>query len=176
MRRTLFGALLGCASCLVLLGLGCGEPVGTEGEGAGPREALEDRKEVIQAHRAFISAYESGDAAAIAAMLSTDPQPLVFHPLTEGRFDGADAISEALPRMFEKLGGVEWTDIHPAIDVEGDVAWLSFHVIAQSANMGEPFVGRGSEVWVRRDDGWKLAHAHLSQNPELEQEAATPPR
>lgn len=131
------------------------------------RDVGQDVAAVVAAHKALVRAYESGDGAAFLGLLDPTPQLVVFHPFLQNRFDGIDTAREEIPKMFARLGPSEWTDVHSAVVVEGDAAWLTGQVLVEPANRERPFIGRGTEIWVRRDDGWRLAHGHWSPNPEL---------
>jgi ketosteroid isomerase-like protein len=69
--------------------------------------------------------------------------------------------------MFERLGNASWTEVHPALFVEGDVAWLTSHVLVESPEVERKFVGRGTEIWIRRDGQWRLVHGHWSEHPAI---------
>jgi ketosteroid isomerase-like protein len=130
------------------------------------RDPQQDAGEVIAAHRKLIEAYQQGDAETFVGMLEPSPRLLVFHPLLENRFDGIEEARSAAAAMFAKLGSSQWTDAHPSAMVEGDVAWLTSEVLVEPSGRKQPFVGRGTEIWVRGDAGWRLVHAHWSTNPE----------
>jgi len=135
---------------------------------AGGTSSTTDQGAVIAAHRALLDAFRRGDVDAAAALMDPTSQLLVFHPYIENRFDGAEQVREGLARMFAHVRGMEWTDVDPTIRIEGDVAWLSSQVLVQSDQLDAPFVGRGTEVWVRRGDNqWRLAHGHWSEHARI---------
>ena len=82
------------------------------------------------------------------------------------RFDGIEEVREAMGRMFARLGGAEWSDHHLIALVEGDVAWITAQVAVESPSLDPPLIGRGTEIYVRKPDGWKLVHGHWSAAPE----------
>lgn len=124
-----------------------------------------DRADVVEVHEALLAAMEAGDGSAVAALLDSAHDILVFHPAVETRFDGADAISAGIGRMLGKNAPVEITEVHLQVWVDGDVAWLTSHLLLESPRVAEPFAARGTEVWRRTDGGWRLAHAHWSGQP-----------
>jgi ketosteroid isomerase-like protein len=158
------------ALCLALwMGLGivaCQAPP-DEGEasGADAVESTVDETAIIEAHKALIRSYETADYQAFVALLAPGPELLIFHPYLENRFDGLEQAEQRLGVMFERLGEATWTEVHPAILVEGDIGWVTSHVLLNSPNMDRPFVGRGTEIWRRYEEGWRLVHAHWSEHP-----------
>lgn len=152
--------------------------VGCPGGDRGPDEAAtkadsdlpadgEDEMGVIAAHQALIAAMEAGDVAAVTALMDPTANLLVFHPFVENRFDGIGEVDEGLDVMFGHLGPVSWTEAHSSLDMEGNVAWMTSHVLIKTPEMPGPFVGRGTEIWVLRPGGWRLTHAHWSENAEV---------
>jgi len=139
-----------------------GEETDRAAEPAGP-----DDIGLIAAHKALIGAMEAGDVAAFTALLDPSPDLLIFHPFLENRFNGIGEVDQGLSRMFEELGALSWTEAHGRIDLEGNVGWITAHVLIKSASFPNAFVGRGTEIWVHGPGGWRLKHAHWSENAEL---------
>jgi len=140
---------------------------------AGPSPAPPSRAEVqpevqqalIDAHTRLIDAYEAGDSEAFLALLDTSRDLLLFHPMTEERFESVDEIREAMPRMFAKLGPLVWTDAHPVVIQRGEIAWITSNFLLDSPRGDFHFVGRSTEIWIRHAEGWRLIHGHWSQQP-----------
>lgn len=159
--------VLGFTAAGGLLVAACVGPADT-GDASNGAEGERAREAVIEAHRSLVEAFEAGDSETFAAALEAEPGLLVFHPYLENRFDGPEEVSRGLGQMLDRLGpDVRWLDVHPAVRVRGEVAWLTSHVMIESPAMQQPFVGRGTEVWIHSGDGWVLAHAHWSENPEV---------
>lgn len=155
------------AGCLALVVSGCSGTSET-GEAARPGEPGQTRQDVLEAHRTLVEAYQKGDAEAFALLLDKTDTLLIYHPRTQDRWHGILDAQQNLSAMFEDVGKSEWLDVHLDVSVEGDVGWLTSHVVIESPYVDQPFTGRGTEVWVRRAAGWKLAHGHWSANPEFE--------
>ena len=92
---------------------------------------------------------------------------MIFHPFLEDRFDGIEEAKAGLAKMTERLSDVSWTEVHPVVLLDGDVGWVTSQVLIKAGSMDQPFVGRGTEVWLRYEDGWRLVHGHWSVNGEL---------
>jgi ketosteroid isomerase-like protein len=161
-------------ACIGLSVLACGgeaEQVPAEPEPA-PEEGTSARMgAVIVAHEALTAAYQAADAEAFTALLDSSPEFTIFHPVMQSRFGSAEELTANLAAMFKRMGEIEWTDAHPAIVVEGDVAWVTSNVLIQSPDLDRAFVGRGTEIWVLRGESWKLIHGHWSENPEIRPES-----
>jgi ketosteroid isomerase-like protein len=123
------------------------------------------RADLVDAHRALLRAYEAEDVTAFIALLDPTPQLLIFHPLRQDRWDGIEEVRENLGAMFKKLGPAFWSEVHTQASLQGEVGWVSYHVVIERQAGGEAFVGRGTEVWVHRADGWKLSQGHWSEQP-----------
>jgi ketosteroid isomerase-like protein len=161
--------LLAAAVCAVLIGCATGGSeegaAASAGEGAALGES--DEMGLISAHKALIKAMEASDVAAVTALVDPSADLIVFHPFLENRFDGIGEVDEGLGRMFEQLGGLTWTESHAAIGLEGNAGWVTSHVMIKSGAFERSFVGRGTEIWVNGPGGWRLKHAHWSQNASL---------
>ncbi len=130
-------------------------------------KVAKDAAAVVAAHEALIRAYEAGDVDGFVGLLDPSPGLLIYHPRLVHRYTGIDEVVGSLPRMFGRLRGASWVDAHTAVHVDGDVAWLNSHILIEAPGMMEPFVGRGTEIWLRRGGAWRLAHGHWSPNPEF---------
>ena len=148
---------------------GCGERADPQAEA--PRQApvasAEEEQSLIDAHLALIAAFQNLDADAFVALLEPTQPLLIFHPLLENRFDGRDEAREGVARMFSRMDDVSWTDVHPTVMIRGELAWVTSQILVTSSHMSDPFVGRGTEIWIRGDDGWKLIHGHWSEHAKL---------
>jgi ketosteroid isomerase-like protein len=122
---------------------------------------------VIAAHRNLIRAFQEGDVDAAVGLLEHTESLLIFHPYLENRFDGYEEAREGLTRMMQRFPELEWTEVHQALDMEGNVAWLTSQILVKAPGLEPPFVGRGTEIWVRRHGQWRLAHGHWSEHARL---------
>jgi len=146
-----------------------GRAAETPGAESGTESGAEDdRQAVIDAHEALVRAYEGSDVEAFVAGLDPSPEVLIFHPRMQSRFDSVEKIRLEMGRMFARLGETRWTDVHASVRVEGDAAWLTAQIVIESPNVEPAFVGRATEIYLRREGRWRLTHAHWSADPETE--------
>ena len=162
-RRASAGLLL--AGCAVLLPACSREAPMSPAHGRAA-VAPEIQQALVVAHRGLVEAFERGDVEAICDLLYPSQELLVFHPLLRGRFNSVERIRAALPAMFDAMGPATWTDVHPMVVAEGEVAWVTSDVLIEAGRLAEPFVGRGTEIWVHEDGRWRLIHGHWSTVPE----------
>jgi ketosteroid isomerase-like protein len=157
----LYLALMACA------GPGSDQEVPVQGAEGTSVPGGPDEMSLIEAHKALIGAMETGDVAALTALVDPSHELLIFHPFVHNRFEGIEEVDAGLSRMFEHLGSVSWTEAHAGIALEGNVGWVTSHVVIKSAALPGAFVGRGTEIWIHGPGGWRLNHAHWSENAEL---------
>ncbi len=155
--------LLLAVACV--LGAACSPPAGDAHEAAPQHDPDQAREAVVQAHEQLLAAFEAGDVETLTGLMLPAPELLIFHARLENRFDGHEQVREGLTRMLGRFGTASWWEAHPTVSVEGNVAWMTSHVVVESPGLAEPFLGRGTEIWVWRPEGWKLAHGHWSPVP-----------
>ncbi len=153
------------AMALVLVLPACSREASTPPLG---REAVapEVQQALIVAHRGMVEAFERGDVDGVCALLYPSPELLLFHPLLRGRFNSVERIRKELPAMFAAMGRTSWTEVHPMVVANGDVAWVTSNLLVEAEKLDRPFVGRGTEIWVHEDGRWQLVHGHWSALPE----------
>jgi len=161
--RTITG--IGVALLLLPAQLGCHE---ASPQAAAAPDTEADRQAVLEAHRELTEAFSRADVNAFVLLLDKSDDLVLFHPRLEARWVGSAEAQHNLSRMFEHVGPSSWLDVELRANVDHDTAWLTYDVVIESAGIAEPFTGRGTEIWVRRTPGWRLAHAHWSANPVFE--------
>ena len=132
-----------------------------------PTDTPETRQAVIDAHNSLIDAYQAGDTEALISLLDPSNDLLIFHAMTEARFESIAEVRSGLPRMFAKLKGATWAEAHPKLIMRGNVACMTAHVSIEAPSMAQSFIGRGTEIWVKNGGNWQLVHGHWSDNPAL---------
>jgi hypothetical protein len=131
-------------------------PTSAEHAGSPPTTAGTDSGDVA-AVRAAAHAYEralvDGDTAAAAGWFAGDDDISRFGP--EGSQFGRDEVA-ALRASTAAVAAPEW--------LYEDVRPLAGGVVLHLALLqrGSTRIQR-SQVWVRRDDGWRITHAHVSR-------------
>jgi ketosteroid isomerase-like protein len=129
--------------------------------------ARSDEGAVIAAHRELIRAFQEGDTDAALELLVPNDSLLIFHPFLENRFGGYEETREGLTRMMGRVKELEWTEVHQSLDMEGNVAWFTSQILVKAPGLEPPFVGRGTEIWIRHHGNWRLSHGHWSEHARL---------
>lgn len=141
---------------------------GNETEGRAPRSeprADQAEMELLKAHDAFVGALRDADVEGAAAFLDPSPELVLFPVDGSARLEGFEQAKQGLKALFRALGPAEWTVVHVSPTVHGGAGWLTYHFAVETGGGAEPLLGRGTEIWVRRADGWKLVHGHWSRDP-----------
>jgi len=157
---------------LVVACLSCQAPADPDGSRSGEPSgvsmvARSDEGAVIAAHRELIRAFQEGDTESALGWLVPNESLSIFHPFLENRFDGYEEAREGLARMLDRIEEMEWTEVHQTVDLDGNVAWLTSQILIRTPSLEPPFIGRGTEIWVRLHGKWRLSHAHWSEHARL---------
>lgn len=153
------GAVLGA----VFVVLSCAPP--ERDVPGGPSDPDAERAAVLEAHDRLFQAIETGDSGGFVTWLDDDPSFAIFHPRGRSAFGPDDLANGSLEGMICRLAGAQWSEVDVEVTVSGEVAWVRSHLLIESPAMAGPFLGRGTEVWVRREGRWRLRHGHWSETP-----------
>lgn len=89
-----------------------------------------------------------------------------FYGLTE-TVDLWKRLREAAVKSNPKGGRAHFDDFDVRVRVNGDIAWVTYRANFE-ADMGEygkvSTASRGTEIWERSDDEWRLVHLHASEH------------
>src|SRR4051794_33346327 len=141
---------------------GTAPPTG-KAQGAGPEDRAADRAAVRESLKAFVTAFESGDAAAAAAHMTTGAEMMAPDGTT---VYGRDAIQKAYADLFAK---------HPKHKVKVEPESLRFTSRDTALEEGqmtvtrekdEPGVYRYVVLHVREDGKWQIAVLRNDENEE----------
>ena len=157
--RALLGAVIAC----LLATTSCAPP--DSGPRGGAIDPSADRAAVLAAHQKLFAAMETGDSRGFVELLDDDPAFAIFHPRLRSEFDAEDLSDGSLEGMICRLAGAQWSEVDVEVAVAGDVAWIRSHLLIESPSMTSAFLGRGTEVWVRQGERWRLRHGHWSEAP-----------
>lgn len=128
------------------------------------RSSARDGAGAVAAHADFLDAIRAADAGRAAAFLDRSTELVLFPMRGRSRLEGFEDAKRGLEGMLSALRGGEWTFVHTRPEVRGGTAWITYHFAVETGGR-EPLLGRATEVWVHRDDGWKLTHGHWSEEP-----------
>jgi ketosteroid isomerase-like protein len=124
------------------------------------RSAAQDSAEVAGTVARFHQALETGDSAAVLALLAPDAVILESGGVEDvGKYRG-----HHLPADIEFARAVQSTRTPVQIRVQGDVAWASGTSVSQGQFRGRAVNSAGAELMVlaRTADGWRITAIHWS--------------
>ena len=122
------------------------------------RAAPDDEAEVVELFEIYESALVRNDVAVLDAMFVATDDVL--------RFGIAD-VQRGHDELVAWRAGATPVDARRRI-TSRSVAGLAPGVVAVDvtfANGDDPVIGRQSQTWVRRPEGWRIARAHVSTIP-----------
>lgn len=125
------------------------------------------RAEVEAANAAFYAAFESADLDAMAALWLDDPETLCVHPGTLP-VRGSSAINRSWAMIMANTPYIQFFLTDVQVNVLGDVASVACTenvLTADEHTEQDSFAGAravATNVFVRREDGWRLWIHHAS--------------
>lgn len=130
-----------------ILGLACSQ--------AGPDD---DESRIVAIERAALERWGQGDPSGFLEICDEDV--VYFDPGLEHRIDGLQALS----RYYETLRGQVRIDrfelVDPKVQLGGELAVLTFNYRSWSGAVQSRW--NCTEVFRRRDNGWRLIQTHWS--------------
>jgi uncharacterized protein (TIGR02246 family) len=137
-------------------------------------------QQIIALERSALDRWIRGDPDGYLSLYANDAT--YFDPFRDKRVDGLDQLSARVaPMRGIKLPFTEprYEMIDPRVDVEGNVAVLTFNLVNYGKPTGsadERVLARwnATEVYRRQNGAWRIGHTHWSfTQPQL---AGTPPK
>ena len=108
---------------------------------------------IVELERAALERWRIGDPSGFLEISA--PDVVYFDPFLDSRLDGL----EALTAYYESLRGTvnvpEWEMLHPLVQLEGEVAVLTFDFTS-----GQRW--HCTEVYRRSGDRWRIIQTHWS--------------
>lgn len=113
---------------------------------------------VVALERAALAQWCCGDPTGFLEVI--DAAVGYFDPFLPVRLDGAAALTAYYEGLRGRIAAERWEMLDPRVEEIGDAAVLSFRFHSEGA--GGPMSWNATEVWRRRDEGWRLCHTHWS--------------
>ena len=132
------------------------------------READE---KVLAANQRFYAALENLDFEAMEEIWLHEDWVGCVHPGWE-LLEGWEAVGESWRRIFENTQRMKVGVSDVSLRVEGDTAWVNCveEVTSSYANGFSTASVQATNIFVRRDDEWRLVHHHASAIPTTQDE------
>jgi len=93
-------------------------------------------------------------------LAAADPEITLFHVMTHERVEGIAAVKE----LYAPYEGRPLFDSYrienPKVQAGGDMAILTYQLVTRNGETSRTF--NASEVYQRKNGGWKAIHTHFS--------------
>jgi uncharacterized protein (TIGR02246 family) len=134
----------------------------------------ETQKLVEQANADFYKALEAASQEKMDQVWLHEDWVACIHPGWE-MIKGWTQIREAWDRIFENRQKMRVSADHVAVQVIGDLAWVTCteNITAFYSASFESMQAVATNLFVRMEDRWLMAHHHASPIPSLIPDAAT---
>jgi hypothetical protein len=118
-------------------------------------------RELLAMERVTMDGWLKGDPGPMLA--AADPEVTFFHVMTPQRLEGAEALKE----LFAGYAGRPLFDgyqiDHPKVQAGGDMAVLTYQLVTHNGGVTQKY--NATEVYQRKNTGWKAIHTHFSAAP-----------
>ena len=92
--------------------------------------------------------------------------PKASYFFTDGTYNGIEEIKEAVQDTFEKIQDEVYTISNTKwVHADENVAICTYNFHWEGLIDGKPAQGsgRGTNVWIKTEEGWQVIHEHLSK-------------
>jgi hypothetical protein len=115
-------------------------------------------REVLALERQAMDGWLKGNPDPQLAI--SDPQITYFHAVVEKRLEGLPALKE----LYERYRGIPLFDsyeiLNPMVQTAGDVVILTYQLAQRNGSATTYW--NATEVYQRKDQGWRIIHTHWS--------------
>ena len=123
----------------------------------------QDEKEVAKANESFYSAFESLNVQQMEAVWAKDADIQCGHPGWR-ILRGWKPVMESWQRIFENTPQIRFMLTDVAIEVRGEVAWVTLYENLNSSLEGQNVAAMilTTNIFRKGPDGWRMIHHHGS--------------
>jgi ketosteroid isomerase-like protein len=130
---------------------------------AGPNEAV--ARQIVALERGALDGWQKGNPDALLEISA--PEITYFHVMTAQRLDGLPAVRA----LFEGYRGRPLFDSYemadPKVQSSGDTAILTYILVRHIGTVTTRW--NATQVYCRKNEGWRIIHSHWSVAKSLEQ-------
>jgi ketosteroid isomerase-like protein len=122
-----------------------------------------EEKEVAQANESFYRAFESLDIKRMESVWASDREVQCGHPGWR-ILRGWKPVMESWRQIFENTPQIRFMLTDLAIEVRGDLAWVTLYENLNSSLEGQNVsaIILTTNIFRRGGDGWRMIHHHGS--------------
>ena len=123
----------------------------------------QDEKEVAKANESFYSAFESLNVRQMESVWAKDADIQCGHPGWR-ILRGWKPVMESWQRIFENTPQIRFMLTDVAIEVRGEVAWVTLYENLNSSLEGQNVAAMilTTNIFRKGADGWRMIHHHGS--------------
>ncbi|MEA3445390.1 MAG: nuclear transport factor 2 family protein [Bacteroidota bacterium] len=123
----------------------------------------EIEKIIIEKEEQMVEAYNKGDIKAVMAFFDTDV--VVFSSTMLERIGGLNEFQKTFEFYNKQTSEMEYFIFSPIVQEFGDTVLISFYWVVAliDGSSRKEMNGRGSHLFVKKDNDWKIVHEHFSR-------------
>jgi ketosteroid isomerase-like protein len=135
----------------------------------------EEEKEVAKVNDSFYSAFESLDIKRMESVWAKDSDVQCGHPGWR-ILRGWKPVMESWRRIFENTPAIRFMLTDVAIEVQGELAWVTLYENLNSSLEGQNVAAMilTTNIFRKGPDGWRMIHHHGSSVAEAPPNEETP--
>jgi ketosteroid isomerase-like protein len=121
------------------------------------------RTEIVEIEEALAEAFNRRDLSKVLSVF--DGEMIGFSSTTHDRIEGLDRLRETFEHYLEEGESVEYTISDVRVQPFGDVAIASLHWVVnlRTGSHSHAIPGRGTHVFQKEKDEWRIVHEHFSR-------------
>lgn len=113
---------------------------------------------IIQMERVALERWAKGDPDGFLEI--SDPEVTYFDPFQSGRLNSREELRKLYDGLRGKVGIEHFEIIDPKVQIEGNVAVLTFNFASGGSEAGMRW--NTTEVYRYRDNSWQIIHTNWS--------------
>ncbi len=123
----------------------------------------EIEKIIISKEEQMVNAFNKGDIKSVLEFFDTDV--IAFSSTMLERIGGLDEFKKTFEFYNKNTHDIEYFIFSPIVQVFGDCALASFYWVVAliEGSSRKEMNGRGSHLFVKKGDDWKIVHEHFSR-------------
>jgi ketosteroid isomerase-like protein len=121
--------------------------------------------EILAIEHAMSDAFNTGKVEEI--LKHFDEELICFSSTQHERLVGLNALRETFHYYLKEADQLEYSMVSPIIKIlDENVAVATFYwlVVLINGKTRREVQGRGTHVYIKREDGWKIVHEHFSRS------------
>jgi ketosteroid isomerase-like protein len=117
----------------------------------------------LEKEQQIVDAFNSGDIEKILSFFDKDV--IVFSSTAHERLGGLDELKKTFEYYINQSAKMECSFSSPVIQITENTTVVTFYWLVTLINESnrQEIHGRGSHVYIKKGDDWKIIHEHFSR-------------